>query len=137
MLKTPLLTVDCVVFYENSVVLIRRANDPYKNWFALPGGFVDIGETVEEACSRELKEETNLYIPEEDLTLVGVYSNPQRDVRNHIVSVVFMGQPYAKTPKPGDDATDVEFVVDWREKDLAFDHKKIIEDAYLLFKSME
>jgi 8-oxo-dGTP diphosphatase len=137
MLNTPLLTVDCVVFYENSVVLIRRKNDPFKNWLALPGGFVDIGETVEEACSRELKEETNLYIPEEDLKLVGVYSNPKRDVRNHIVSVVFMGQSYSKSLKPGDDASYVEFVIDWREKNLAFDHKKIIEDAYLLFKGME
>ena len=52
MLNTPLLTVDCVVFYENSVVLIRRKNDPFKNWLALPGGFVDIGERSQAADLR-------------------------------------------------------------------------------------
>ena len=58
-IKTPLLTVDCVVFYSKSVLLIKRKNSPFKNHLALPGGFVDIGETVESACLRELNEETN------------------------------------------------------------------------------
>ena len=58
--KLPLVTVDCVLFKFNSVLLIKRKFSPFKNFFALPGGFVDVGETVEEACVREMKEETSI-----------------------------------------------------------------------------
>ena len=79
--KTPLLTVDCVVFNGDSVLLIRRAFEPFKGFLALPGGFVDIFESVEMACVRELKEETGLEIDAASLQLVGVYSDPNRDPR--------------------------------------------------------
>tara|TARA_B100001540_G_C15809453_1_gene643746 strand:+ start:575 stop:997 length:423 start_codon:yes stop_codon:yes gene_type:complete len=129
---TPLLTVDCVIFESKSVLLIKRRYDPYKNWYALPGGFVDIGETVEEACCRELKEETGLIINPNKLLLIGVYSDPERDNRFHSASAAFLARPSLDNLKAGDDALTVEFVKDWREVDIAFDHKKIIEDAYNL-----
>ena len=80
--KTPLLTVDCVVFNRRGeVLLIERKNQPFKGRFALPGGFVDVGETVEEACRRELMEETGVTAGR--LALVGVYSDPKRSARAH------------------------------------------------------
>ena len=86
--KTPLLTTDCVVRDANSrVLLIRRKNEPFKGAYALPGGFVDIGETVEAACRREVREETGLNV--DALRLIGVYSDPGRDPRGHTVSVAY------------------------------------------------
>src|SRR5690606_7419628 len=88
--QTPALTTDCVVFDESGrVLLIRRKFPPFEGGFALPGGFVDVGETVEDACRRELKEETGLEAG--DLTLIGVYSDPTRDPRGHTCSVAFIG----------------------------------------------
>ena len=73
--KTPLLATDCVVRDSaGRVLLIRRKNEPFKGAYALPGGFVDIGETTEEACRREVLEETGLSV--DDLQLIGVYSEP-------------------------------------------------------------
>jgi 8-oxo-dGTP diphosphatase len=128
----PLLTVDCVVFNDNGVVLIRRGFEPFKDWYALPGGFVEIGESVESACTREMKEETGLEIDKNALRLIGVYSDPDRDPRGHTVSVAYLGQSTLDKLKAGDDAISVEIVKNWREKDIAFDHKKIIVDAWSL-----
>lgn len=79
-----LLTVDCVVFHEGSVVLIRRAYEPFKKWYALPGGFVEIGETVEDACRRETREETGLVV--NDLRLIGVLRSRQRPSQAYCLS---------------------------------------------------
>ena len=87
--KTPLLTVDCVVIYNNSVLLIKRKNPPYKNLLALPGGFVDIGETVEDACVRELYEETSLKLRPSQIKLVGIYSKPGRDPRRNTIAIAY------------------------------------------------
>ena len=127
--KTPALTVDCVICDpDERVLLIRRKNEPFKGAFALPGGFVDLGETVEVACRREVREETGLSVA--DLTLLGVYSDPGRDPRGHTVSVVFMARlSSAEPPMAGDDADTAEWVADWRAQRLAFDHAKILEDA--------
>ena len=127
--NTPALTVDCVVFDpQGRILLIRRGNEPFKGCYALPGGFVDVGETVEEACRRELREETGLAVG--DLLLVGVYSDPDRDPRGHTVSTVFLAQPTAPAaPVAGDDAAAAEWVADWRAERLAFDHAKILDDA--------
>ena len=85
---TPALTTDCVLFRpDGQTLLIRRKNDPFAGGYALPGGFVEIGETVEAACRREVLEETGLEVG--DLTLVGVYSDPQRDPRGHTASVAY------------------------------------------------
>ena len=130
--ETPALTTDCVIFDDQGrVLLIRRGHDPFKGAYALPGGFVDIGETVEAACRREVREEAGIEVA--DLTLVGVYSDPKRDPRGHTVSAAFMAFASAgAVPVAGDDAASVEWVADWRGVPLAFDHAKVLEDAVAL-----
>jgi len=126
--KTPLLTTDCVVVdAKRRVLLVRRGHPPFKGKYALPGGFVDVGETVEDACRRELKEETGVKAGR--LELLGVYSDPKRDPRGHTCSVVFLARIARATPKGGDDAAAAEWVEDWSKLDLAFDHAKILRDA--------
>jgi 8-oxo-dGTP diphosphatase len=126
---TPALTVDCVIYDpQGRVLLIRRKNEPHRGAFALPGGFVEVGETVEAACRREAREETGLEVG--DLVLVGVYSTPGRDPRGHTVSVAFIARlPEAVSPIAGDDAAEAEWVGDWRAHKLAFDHAEILENA--------
>lgn len=131
--KTPLLTVDCVVLNPRGVVLlIERKNEPFRGHFALPGGFVDIGETVEDACRRELMEETGVKAGK--LTLVGVYSDPNRDPRGHTASVVFLTRVRTNKTEAGDDAASAQWVADWRKLPLAFDHAKILADAMRMAK---
>ena len=127
--KTPLLTTDCVMFDGGArVLLIRRKNEPFKGDYALPGGFVDIGETTEASCRREVLEEAGIVV--DRLHLVGVYSDPSRDPRGHAVSVAYTTRfGEAPTPKAGSDAPAAEWVKDWRTKQLAFDHSLIIADA--------
>jgi len=127
--KTPALTVDCVIYDpDGRVLLIRRKNEPFRGAFALPGGFVDIGETVEAGCRREVREETGVEVS--DLGLVGVYSDPGRDPRGHTVSAAFLAKlPKSVAPTAGDDAEAAEWVADWRAHRLAFDHAQILEDA--------
>ena len=127
-LKTPLLATDCVVFDgQGRVLLIRRSRPPFKGRYALPGGFVEIGETAEAACRRELKEETG--VKARKLMLVGVYSDSKRDPRGHCVSVAFMAQAAGARPTAGDDAAAAEWVKNWRREKLAFDHAQILADA--------
>jgi 8-oxo-dGTP diphosphatase len=126
--KTPLLTTDCVVVDgKGRVLLVRRGHPPFKGKHALPGGFVEIGETVEEACRRELMEETGVKAGR--LRLLGVYSGPKRDPRAHTCSVVFLTRIARATPKAGDDAAAAEWIDDWSKLDLAFDHARILGDA--------
>ncbi|MHA2398340.1 MAG: NUDIX domain-containing protein [Promethearchaeota archaeon] len=127
---TPLLTVDAVVLLKNEkkLVLIRRKFPPFQGELALPGGFVEVGETVESACIRETKEETNLDIKINKL--IGVFSDPGRDPRGHNVTVAFLCTPLTKNenPKALDDAAEVEIVAlsEISSLKLAFDHKDII-----------
>lgn len=123
---TPLLTVDALILYEKKVVLIKRGNPPYKDQFALPGGFVEVGETVEAAVLREAKEETGLEI--ELIKLLGVYSEPSRDPRGHTVTVCFLARGFGKL-KAGSDAKDIRLFGFNEIPKLAFDHNKIIENA--------
>jgi 8-oxo-dGTP diphosphatase len=126
--KTPLLATDCVVVdARRRVLLIRRGNPPFKGRHALPGGFVDVGETVEDACRRELMEETGVKAGK--LRLIGVYSNPRRDPRAHSCSVAFLTRVRRAKAKAGDDAAAVEWIADWSKASLAFDHKQILADA--------
>ena len=126
--ETPLLTVDAVVFdAQDRVLLIRRKNPPFQGELALPGGFVDIGETVEDACRRELLEEAGVTIKR--ITLVGVYSDPARDPRGHTCAIAFTARVRSAKATAGDDAAAVEWVADWRRAKLAFDHRKIVADA--------
>ena len=126
---TPFLKVDGIIKIFNpnfsGIVLIKRKNPPLG--FALPGGFVDYGERVEEALKREMKEETNLNVKIEKLQ--GIYSDPNRDPRLHTSSAVFVCKAN-ELPKAGDDAKET-FVFKLEEipwDKLVFDHKKILED---------
>lgn len=123
---TPLLTVDALVIYQGKLVLIKRKNPPYQNKFALPGGFVEIGETVEMAAVREAKEETGLDI--RHLKLLGVYSDPSRDPRGHTVSICFLAKGSGNL-KAGSDAKGIGLFGLNEIPELAFDHNKIIENA--------
>ena len=126
--KTPLLTADCVVVdAKRRVLLVRRGHPPFKGKYALPGGFVDVGETVEDACRRELMEETGVKAGR--LQLLGIYSDPKRDPRGHTCSVAFLARVARATPRAGDDAAATEWIEDWSKLDLAFDHAKILSDA--------
>jgi len=121
--KCPKLAVDALVLRNDEILLIKRKNPPY-GW-ALPGGFVDYGESVEDAVKRELKEETCLdtfYLKQ-----FKVFSDPKRDPRMHIVSVVFQVWTDG-IPKAADDAKKVKFFNLNELPDLAFDHQKIIND---------
>ncbi|WP_072369838.1 NUDIX hydrolase [Hyphomicrobium sp. NDB2Meth4] len=125
---TPALTTDCVVFDgRGRLLLIRRKNPPFQGAYALPGGFVEIGETTDNGCRRELSEETGLNVGE--LTLVGVYSDPDRDPRGHTCSIAYLANVASAEPVAGDDAAAAEWVDNWREQKLAFDHARIIADA--------
>ncbi|NOT38913.1 MAG: NUDIX hydrolase [Alphaproteobacteria bacterium] len=127
----PKLTVDAVVFDgEDRLLLIKRKSAPFKGYYALPGGFVEVGETVEQAACRELMEETGVTAKKPQL--VGIYSAPGRDPRGHVVSIAFLMELTKATAKAGDDAAAAEFVTDWRSKQLAFDHNKIVSDAVAL-----
>ncbi len=124
----PALTTDCVLFdARGRVLLIRRKNPPFAGCYALPGGFMDLGETAEAACRRELLEETGL--ESDALALVGVYSKPDRDPRGHTVSIAYAGRIEGGVPRAADDAADAEWVDDWQSEVLAFDHATIIADA--------
>lgn len=124
--ETPKLMVDVIIPAEEGVILIRRGSDPYKGQWALPGGFVEVGETVENAAVREAKEETNLDVGLE--RIVGVYSDPNRDPRGHNVSVAFLARVTGGEPEAATDADEVA-VLEPSEAELAFDHRRIIEDA--------
>lgn len=125
----PALTVDVVIEYpDGDIILIKRRNPPFEGTWALPGGFVEVGETVEKAAVREAKEETGLRVRLD--RLVGVYSDPNRDPRGHTVSVVFHGTPEGGTAKAASDASDVIKCGDFMTRELAFDHKKILSDTF-------
>ena len=124
--NTPSLTVDTVILFKNKLVLVKRKNPPYQGKFALPGGFVEIGESTEKAASREAFEETGLSI--EILKLIGVYSDPERDPRRHTVSVCYLAKGDGDL-KSGSDADAVDLFELDSIPELAFDHNKMINDA--------
>jgi len=130
--KNPFPTVDIIIEIEDKIVLIYRKNFP-QGW-AIPGGFVDYGETLEHAAIREAKEETNLDI--EILYLLGCYSDPQRDPRFHTITTVFVAKGKGE-PKAQDDAKSLKLFklneIPWNE--LVFDHAQILKD-YLKRKNV-
>jgi 8-oxo-dGTP diphosphatase len=129
--ETPWLAADAVVFdAAGAVLLIRRKYPPFQGQFALPGGFVEIGETTEAAALRELKEETGLEASSP--RLVGVYSDPARDPRGHTVGIAYLVQAESYDIRAGDDAADAQFVSNWQQEPLAFDHRQIVADALAL-----
>ncbi|RKX29831.1 MAG: NUDIX hydrolase [Candidatus Zixiibacteriota bacterium] len=127
-MASPTLAVDTVIVYSNGdVVLIERGVEPFKGTWALPGGGVEIGETVEQAAVREAKEETGLDIKLD--YLVGVYSDPKRDPRGHTVSIVFRATPVGGELQADTDAARVIRTSDYLNMSLAFDHDLIIRDS--------
>ena len=128
--RNPSLTTDIFIFDENhNFILIKRKNEPYKNYWALPGGFVEYGECVEDAAVREALEETS--IPVKLDKLVGVYSNPSRDPRGHTVSITYTARGNMEKMNAADDACDINIFTakDLEKINLAFDHDKIIKDC--------
>ena len=124
--KNPALATDGIVLIDGQLVLIQRGNPPFEGSYALPGGFVEYGEKVEDAVIREIEEETGLKT--EIAKLHGVYSDPGRDPRGHVASVVFELNVIGGELKHGDDAADVRLFAFENLPELAFDHGKIIED---------
>jgi 8-oxo-dGTP diphosphatase len=134
----PALTADMLVVAGGpggggDILMIRRGGDPFRGMLALPGGFVDVGETVEQAAVRELREETGIAIDAADLALAGVYSQPGRDPRGWTVSVLFRIDVGDRLDaRQGDDAAAVEWVSvadalahpTW----FAFDHDRMLHD---------
>lgn len=131
---TPLLTVDAIIELCDKpgrpIVLIQRKNPP-PGW-ALPGGFVDLGETLEQAAAREVREETGLSVKLQ--ALLGCYSDPNRDPRGHTVSVVYIAEATG-APQALDDAAGVAvFDPTMPPDDLAFDHGQVLQD-YLFYRT--
>jgi len=126
--RNPTPTVDVILQRDSRVLMIRRKKDPFKDHLALPGGFVNEGETVEEAMKREAKEETSLEV--EPIDILGVYSDPKRDPRKHTLSVVFVGIITGGQVKAGDDAASIEWIdlAGIEKQKLAFDHVRMLRD---------
>ena len=124
--RNPVPTVDIIIELPVGIVLIKRKNPPY-GW-ALPGGFVDYGETLEAAAAREAREETSL-----DVELVRqfhAYSDPSRDPRSHTISTVFIARA-AGVPRAADDAAETGiFRKDSLPSPICFDHARILEDYF-------
>src|SRR5574338_672973 len=132
--RNPTPTTDVIVQKGTSILLVRRKNEPFKGNLALPGGFINEGETAEQAAVREALEETSLQV--EPIDILGVYSDPRRDPRKHTMSVVLVCIVVGGSEKAGDDASNLHWVglekLDGSQ--VAFDHMRIIKD-YMLWKS--
>jgi len=125
--KNPISTVDIIIELKGGIVLIKRKNPP-KGW-AIPGGFVDYGETLESAAVREAKEETGLDI--ELMRQFHTYSDPQRDPRQHTITTVYIAKAQGLAIA-GDDAVEVRiFRKDELPDKIAFDHRKILDDYFV------
>ena len=122
--RNPFPTVDIIIEIDSGIVLIERRNEPF-GW-ALPGGFVDYGESLETAAVREAREETSLEIS--NLRLLGCYSDPERDKRMHTISAVFIASAQG-VPLAADDALNLAvFQLDSLPASLCFDHARILAD---------
>ena len=124
------VTVDVVVFdaNQNEILLIQRKNEPFKDYWALPGGFVDENEDLEEAAKRELKEETNVTVSE--VVQIGAFGKPGRDPRGHMVSIAYKTILIEnQNIKPLDDAKEVKWFKICDLPKLAFDHSIIIKQS--------
>lgn len=125
-LSNPIPTADLIIEYNRRIVLIKRKNPP-EGW-ALPGGFVEYGESLEAAAVREAKEETGLEV--ELLRQFHTYSDPKRDPRHHTITTVFIAKAKGKAIA-GDDAKEIDvFTKDTLPEQIAFDHRDIINDYF-------
>ncbi len=128
--NSPALAVDAVLHVSNGrIVFVRRKKPPFQGWWALPGGFVEVGETVEQALVREVKEETGLDV--KPMQLIGVFSDPHRDPRGHVVSIAFIVNQVGGELHAGSDATQIQAFSE-PPKRIAFDHSQILIAAGLI-----
>ena len=134
--KIPSITADIFIFDDDfNFILIKRITDPYKDCWALPGGFVEYGESVETAAIREAKEETSIDV--ELKNLVNVYSKPDRDPRGHTITVAFTAKGNMNEMKADSDAKEIAIfsAKDLDEIEIAFDHAQIIADCLKIAKN--
>ncbi|MBT4824890.1 NUDIX hydrolase [Candidatus Woesearchaeota archaeon] len=124
-IKTPHVSVDIIIRHKGGIVLVKRKYPPY-GW-SLPGGFIDYGESAENAAIREAKEETNLDI--EIVKQLKAYSDPKRDNRLHCISITFVAEGKGNL-KAGDDAKEAKIVMENEIPMLCFDHNKILMDYF-------
>ncbi len=125
-LRVPLLAADGVIVYQGKLVAVKRRYYPHQGQFCLPGGIVEYGETVQEAVVRESREETGLDTRPD--FLVGVYSDPQRDPRGHIISLAFALEVVGGELVSGSDAAGVSLLDLDSLPEMGFDHNRIVED---------
>ncbi len=130
--KNPTPTVDIIIEVDSKIVLIERKNPPF-GW-ALPGGFVDYGESYETAALREALEETRLEVT--GMKQFHTYSDPGRDPRQHTASTVFIGKAEG-VPQAGDDARDAALFSEESLPPLVFDHEKIVADYFAMQRKSE
>jgi 8-oxo-dGTP diphosphatase len=143
--KNPVPAVDFIIINDgdnnkSKILLVTRKNDPFKGLLSIPGGFINAGETAEDAMRREAKEETSLIV--EPIAILGVYSDPRRDPRMHTLSVTFITRIVQGNEDAGDDAAALKWVKIEDELDslieskrIAFDHSKILNDFKKWLKS--
>ena len=130
--KNPVPTVDIIIEIGGKIILIERKNPPY-GW-AIPGGFVDYGESLENAARREALEETSVHV--ELYEQFYTYSRPDRDPRHHTITTVFLARALKGTPKADDDAKSLElFTSDSLPDIMAFDHRDVLMDYFRYKKS--
>lgn len=129
------VTTDCVIIAPDSrIFVVRRKFEPFQHKLALPGGYVEAGESVPDACRREVEEEAGIKV--DRLRLIGVYSDPGRDPRGPVVSVAYMTQVDSFNYAAGlDEVEDAQWTSTHDKLDLAFDHNQILEDAKKIAKS--
>ena len=129
--RNPVPTID-IILSENSnsnkVLIIKREKDPFKDYFSLPGGFVNEGEKVEDAVRREAEEE--LLVKVEPIDILGVYSDPNRDPRGHIMSITFIAKITSGELKAGDGIAELRWIEinNLTNIKFGFDHSKILDD---------
>ena len=129
--RNPIPTIDIILFENsnsNKVLLIKRKKDPFKDYFSLPGGFVNEGEKVEDAVRREAEEE--LLVKVEPIDILGVYSDPNRDPRGHIMSITFIVKIITGELKAGDGVAELKWIEinNLGNIKIGFDHLKILSD---------
>ncbi|MGA7649335.1 MAG: NUDIX hydrolase [Thermoplasmata archaeon] len=130
--ENPALTVDAVWIRSGKVLLVRRGRPPFRGFWALPGGFVELRETVARALARELHEETGLV--GHPLGIVGVYSGPDRDPRKPTTTIAFLVGGRGGNPVGHDDAESAAWVRLSEARPLAFDHEEILRDARRIYR---
>ena len=122
----PAVSVDGILVHDGRLVAVIRANEPFQGLPALPGGFVELGETTQDAVVREIREETGLVTRVR--RLVGAYSEPSRDPRGHVVSVVYELERTGGELRAGSDASRLTFLDPDASEQMAFDHARIVAD---------